>query len=212
MAVAELGDMLPSRRQWERWSLPSKLTAIGAFVGVTGLLFSIVAYVFPWPYRPKDGPMQPATLDAELVLRYEGFKVRVSNIGQVTATGVNVAVISWRVGAPAADVWKDFPIRNLPPGDSTEFRVQITPARFSDKPDTRSLYSGFYSISSHETAEPRMWAFSIPVETLGVATSPEGHWPAAQFGARHTKPYLMCVDVPRGVCVANGIRSWHWTP
>ncbi len=37
---------LPSRTQWRRWSLPSKLTAIGAYVGVIALLLSIVLAVF----------------------------------------------------------------------------------------------------------------------------------------------------------------------
>ena len=39
--------MIPSKSQWKRWSLPSKLTAIGTFVGILGVALSILFYVFP---------------------------------------------------------------------------------------------------------------------------------------------------------------------
>jgi hypothetical protein len=32
--------LLPTRKQWSRWSLPSKLTAIGAYVGIAGLIIA----------------------------------------------------------------------------------------------------------------------------------------------------------------------------
>jgi hypothetical protein len=38
--------LLPTKQQWRRWSLPSKLTLIGACVGVIALLFSVYSFYF----------------------------------------------------------------------------------------------------------------------------------------------------------------------
>ena len=37
--------MLPSKRQWSKWSLPSRLTAIGTYVGIAGLLLALFAFL-----------------------------------------------------------------------------------------------------------------------------------------------------------------------
>ena len=38
---------MPTRSQWTRWSLPSKLTLIGTLVGIAGVLLSVGFYVWP---------------------------------------------------------------------------------------------------------------------------------------------------------------------
>lgn len=45
--------MFTTRNQWKKWSLPSKLTAIGAYVGILGVIFSIVFFIIP--YVQKKG-------------------------------------------------------------------------------------------------------------------------------------------------------------
>ena len=42
--------MLPSKQQWKRWSLPSKLTAVGAYVGILALALSVLFFVI----SPQD--------------------------------------------------------------------------------------------------------------------------------------------------------------
>ena len=37
-----LNNMIPNRKQWKKWTLPSKLTAIGAYIGVIGLIITII--------------------------------------------------------------------------------------------------------------------------------------------------------------------------
>ena len=37
---------MPTKQQWRKWSLPSKLTLIGAYVGVIALLFSAYTFYF----------------------------------------------------------------------------------------------------------------------------------------------------------------------
>ncbi len=38
--------MFPNKKQWNGWSLPSKLTAIGSYVGVAGFLMTIILAIF----------------------------------------------------------------------------------------------------------------------------------------------------------------------
>jgi hypothetical protein len=163
------------------------------------------------PLLPAPSPT--ARLDAALLLRYDGFYIRVVNASRITATGVNVAVVTWRVGAPAADVRQDISVHNLPPTDESEFRVDLTPARFGREPDTKSLYSGYFIVSSNESSGPRMWAFSIPVDTLSTVAR-DGRWPLAEFNADLPKPFLKCVDVPSGICASHGLASQrsNWAP
>jgi len=159
--------------------------------------------LFPSPPPPPPN----AHLSAELLRRYDGFYVRVVNTGRITATGVNVKVVTWRVGAPAADVRQDTPVHNLPPGDENEFRIVLTPARFGADLDTKSLYSGYVVVSSTESSAPRTWAFSIPVETLSVVAD-NGLWPLIEVRADLPKPFLTCVDMPQGICTNWGRQTF----
>lgn len=38
--------VFPTKKQWNNWSLPSRLTAIGTYGGLIGLIFAIYPYVF----------------------------------------------------------------------------------------------------------------------------------------------------------------------
>jgi hypothetical protein len=176
-------------------------------VWISFFVFTIVAGLFTiwgglskfyyelWPSRPPE----TAHLHAEVLLRYDGFYVRVVNTGRITATGINVKIVTWRVGAPAADVRQDTPVHNLPPGDENEFQIILTPARFGGDLDTTSLYSGYIVVSSTESSAPQTWAFSIPVDTLSVVAA-DGHWPLLEIRSDLPKPFLTCVDVPQGIC------------
>lgn len=37
--------MLPTSKQWKKWSLPSKLTAIGTYVGIIGIVITLALYI-----------------------------------------------------------------------------------------------------------------------------------------------------------------------
>lgn len=39
-------ELIPTRKQWKKWSLPSKLTAIGAYVGIIALVVTIVFEIY----------------------------------------------------------------------------------------------------------------------------------------------------------------------
>lgn len=45
-------SLIPTRKQWQHWTLPSKHTAIGAFLGAIGLALTIGFYFFPRASEP----------------------------------------------------------------------------------------------------------------------------------------------------------------
>lgn len=47
-----MGRLIPTRKQWDSWSLPSKLTCIGAYVGVVALVVTVVLAF--WPATPPQ--------------------------------------------------------------------------------------------------------------------------------------------------------------
>jgi hypothetical protein len=46
----------PTKKQWDLWSLPSKLTAIGTLLGLLALCFYFIekaVIMFEWSFTPK---------------------------------------------------------------------------------------------------------------------------------------------------------------
>jgi len=37
--------MWPSKKQWKKWTLPSKLTAIGTLIGIISLFITVTPYI-----------------------------------------------------------------------------------------------------------------------------------------------------------------------
>lgn len=53
-------SLIPSRAQWKRWSLPSRLTCLGAYLGAASLLLAIVFFVWPITLTRPDRIAAPA--------------------------------------------------------------------------------------------------------------------------------------------------------
>jgi hypothetical protein len=47
-------SLIPTRSQWQRWSLPSKLTAIGTLVGSLGLCLYLVEKSLPLLFNKEN--------------------------------------------------------------------------------------------------------------------------------------------------------------
>ena len=47
-----MAALFPSRRQWKRWSLPSKLTVIGSYLSVAGIGLTMAFFFFPRSSQP----------------------------------------------------------------------------------------------------------------------------------------------------------------
>ncbi|MEX3813755.1 hypothetical protein AB3X96_26420 [Paraburkholderia sp. BR13439] len=62
--------LIPTKEQWNKWSLPSKLTFAGTFVGVLSLLLTVLFFVLPLIFasdpteKRLDGALLAAIEDA----------------------------------------------------------------------------------------------------------------------------------------------------
>lgn len=46
--------MIPTKGQWQKWSLPSKLTAIGAYVGILGVILTVIFFFVPYVFHTNS--------------------------------------------------------------------------------------------------------------------------------------------------------------
>lgn len=68
--------LIPTSRQWRKWSLPSKLTAVGCYLAVLAILLTVVFYVWP-----RSGPLPPTT-------KIQAVRISSSAVGQVVQGNV----------------------------------------------------------------------------------------------------------------------------
>src|SRR6266481_457042 len=99
--------LVPSKERWCSWSLPSKLTAIGAYATIAGLLLTLVALGIS--VRQTENAQfavheSPPNLEIQLLLRIDGFQIRVANAGVGPAKQVTVSLKTWQIGAPGPDI------------------------------------------------------------------------------------------------------------
>lgn len=59
----KLTTLFPTRNQWQRWSLPSKLTAIGAYAGVFGIFFAVIPLLVEINFLISERSEAPKTAD-----------------------------------------------------------------------------------------------------------------------------------------------------
>ena len=206
---------LPGKKQWASWSLPSKLTAIGTYVGVAGLLLSLFAFALLW--RPTPTVTSP-DLEVKLLQRIDGFHIRVINLSSVPAKEITVSLHTWQIGAPGPDVMTEFPIRDLAPFDDFTFRVSLN--RPTDDPEynrSRATHPtcGSVVVRSVNGLRPKGWAFFIPGpdQDFELRRTFQGKdpWPMIEFEYPQKAPRgFECIDYPLGVCSAVGEVSWMW--
>lgn len=61
-----LGSFFPTKVQWKGWSITDKLTAIGAYLGLLGIIISIILFIIPF-HLNSDSPKQVIHSKGELV-------------------------------------------------------------------------------------------------------------------------------------------------
>jgi hypothetical protein len=121
--------LFPSRKQWNTWSLPSRLTAIGAYVGLLSVPLAVLGLVLS---RPSHTPINraailppPVRLDLRLELFIGGFQVRVRNLGSVPARGITLSLETWQIHAPGPEVRKEIAVRDLAPHDELVHVIEL---------------------------------------------------------------------------------------
>jgi hypothetical protein len=75
--------LIPTAEQWAKWSLPSKLTAIGAYTGGIALVAAVFFYIFPREaqYSGRDEPeLQPA--DFRLRITVASYSMTEQNLAK----------------------------------------------------------------------------------------------------------------------------------
>jgi hypothetical protein len=198
--------LIPSRQQWNRWSLPSKLTAVGAYLGIAGILLAIGTLLTPFFFVPRR-----ASLAAELHLMIGGYRIRIANIGGVLAKRINVNIVSWANGAPDATIWIDKGVKDLMPNGDYFFDADLLHygGTTGDPPgERRASSSGYILVTCNNCDKPRGWAFYIPDENSMTVIKPVGtSWPIVEFDYSNNKPHIgQVVNYPKE------FSDGGWTP
>lgn len=105
MRVARIKGLVPTKRQWDRWSLPSRLTALGALFSLVSLALYIAEKTFDLtgvlrprvPEAAEVDTMERPFLVAALVVeqvddRNVRFRLELTNRGQMEAKQIVTAV------------------------------------------------------------------------------------------------------------------------
>ncbi len=206
---------VPGKRQWSSWSLPSKLTAIGAYLGVAGLFLTLFPVALSW-FRTPTIPRPE--LELKLLQRIDGFNVHVVNRGPVAARQLTVSLKSWQIGAPGPDAMIEFPLRDLAPNDDFIFRImpiRFTGEREYDRSRGNQPTCGYLAVRSIESLRPGGWAFFIPGhnQVVGDRFYRQDSWPMVEFEYPEESPKgYECVDYPPGICEEVGRTNWIWRP
>jgi hypothetical protein len=73
-----MAHLIPSKTQWRRWSLPSKLTCIGTYLAIFSIILAVLFYIWPRPShqaRHESGiaaDSKPPVLSARMVRLGDG--------------------------------------------------------------------------------------------------------------------------------------------
>ena len=211
--------ILPSRRQWNEWSLPSKLTAVGAYISGASLLITLIVMVLS-ALKERSNVVtspRPAILELRLALRISGFQIHVANTGTTPARQVTITLTTWQVGAPGPDIVKEFSVRDLSTLDDVVLdRVEMVD-RDNDRRYARQRDNwptcGYLVVRSINTARPRAWAFFMPPANQALPDSrfTGQWWPIVEFDYPRNRPESSpCVDFPRGICADYHKTGFLW--
>ncbi|MEM5297269.1 hypothetical protein VSR82_23425 [Burkholderia sp. JPY481] len=93
--------LIPTKEQWDKWSLPSKLTFVGTFVGVLSLLLAVLFFLWPLIFtsdpteKRLDGALLAAIEDAKSIRNQLSS---LKQIGELKLEGNDIAVPSSKDG------------------------------------------------------------------------------------------------------------------
>ncbi|GEM_PF-6213551 len=85
--------MIPTKEQWQKWSLPSKLTAIGAYVGILGLFLTVIFFFVPYVSHTDSSKIEEDLTVAELESRIDSILTRLKSTEQ---SDLLIAILEYR--------------------------------------------------------------------------------------------------------------------
>ena len=144
-----LMSLIPTKRQWRRWSLPSKLTAVSAYVGILGVLLAVIVLL-------STGSFQSTTPSAE----------QLDCSSPTVKTIVNEKIAIPRPGCYAVDTPNGIPSADLTAIDCKPGDVFILLAAHDDRTVIiRAWTSGEFSLDcQYDRAELECLQGNIVVE------------------------------------------------
>lgn len=136
--------MIPSKTQWKKWSLPSKLTAIGVLLTIVGVVLSSLFWVFPFrgPTNDDDGKAS-VKIKNEIVLSrlYDKAISHILIVARFESTSpedISPIIFANNTSPIRFDFSRSDAVLTV--SNHKGYRVKITPASIK-----ASKESGFYS-------------------------------------------------------------------
>ena len=139
--------LFPTSRQWKTWSLPSKLTAIGVYAGILGVVLAIAFWVLPDPNTLDTVRVNVIVLHiADLQERpVPGVKIAIAGDGGTGTSDPNGKTRIRLASGTRAGAWVTLSIVSTPPGQDWVFvdpwnsRISVLP--FENESDNfRAVY------------------------------------------------------------------------
>ncbi len=131
--------IIPSKAQWEAWSLPSKLTAIGTCVGIVGIALSIVFFLIADTGEIVKNQHQENSQNTINV--GDRSNVQVGNNNQLT---INNSVLAWEefISPLKENGWEKIikSYRTTPPAVEKKITYEEAKARSSAAASKRDFY------------------------------------------------------------------------
>ncbi|HXJ56953.1 MAG TPA: hypothetical protein VNU68_09835 [Verrucomicrobiae bacterium] len=91
--------LIPTKTQWREWSLPSKLTCIGAYLGVLSIVLTVVFFAWPSPEPLKVLPSVDVGKDSVAIGRVSGsVGDRSVVVGATDSNGNTIITLPMAVG------------------------------------------------------------------------------------------------------------------
>jgi hypothetical protein len=84
--------LTPTRRQWNNWTLPSKLGLVGAYLGVVGLLLSVIMHIASEHSSARSEARLTETIEAAVSPEEIAQRLQSAIIAHDSATAASVAL------------------------------------------------------------------------------------------------------------------------
>jgi hypothetical protein len=135
-----MAALFPSRQKWKRWSLPSKLTEIGAYLAIVGIVLSLALFFWPTSQATADVTVSYAFFRTRLLDSVAGNKALLLEVTQdLKSECLEQPVVAWVTPSTNVeirgrdDVGVRFIIGNAGDSPATARRISVAKIRWTDR-------------------------------------------------------------------------------
>ena len=94
--------LIPTKKQWKAWSLPSKLTFVGTYVGLVALILTII--FFFWPFVPIKNTPDKKSANLILYPKTDSEFSYIPKAREMPAMPLRVGFTFWNCNETAFDI------------------------------------------------------------------------------------------------------------